>query len=249
MKQTVNKRPIENSAATAEASSTADVGSIMHGEDAFSLISPLSDIAFNITTPTGKSIKCSSKFIGIHSNNLLLIEKPNISAQDFALYFQRGYSIRACALCKKGEGARVYFKSKIEYVVQAGENCIFLISLPTATQIAKGPRIEARLEVSLQGQLGPNKYECKISDISEHGCRLVTDRNINDYKVGCIIEICIISDDECTKNTILKGTIKNRRQSSRYWKYGLQFNEKSQMVSSLLLDKLSFDHSKQCFQL
>jgi len=249
MKQTVNKRPIENSASATETSSTADIDNIMHGEDAFSLLDPLNEIAFNITTPTGKQLNCRSKFIGIHSNNLLLLEKPHVSAQEFTLYFQRGYSIKACALSQKGEGARIYFKSKIAYVVQAGENSIILISLPTATQIAQGPRVEARLDVSLQGELGPNKYHCEIRDISEHGCQLVTDRNINDHNVGDLVAIKIIRDDEPAANPILSGTIKNKKLSNRYWKYGLQFNEKSQIVSSLLLDELSFDHAKQCFQL
>lgn len=246
MKQTVNKQSVENSA---ETSSTTEVGNIMHGEDAFSLVDPLNEIAFNITTPTGKHLKCRSKFIGIHSNNLLLIEKPHVSAQEFTLYFQRGYSVRACALSQKGEGARIYFKSKIEYVVQAGENSIILISLPTATQIAQGPRVEARLDVSLQGELGPNKYRCEIRDISEHGCQLVTDRMISDHNVGDLVTIKIIRDDEPAADPTLSGIIKNKTLSSRYWKYGVQFNEKSQVTSSLLLDKLSFDHARQCFQL
>ncbi|WP_167494631.1 MULTISPECIES: PilZ domain-containing protein [Vibrio] len=228
-----------------------DVGSIIYGEDAFLHVSPLSEFAFNVATPTGNTLRCRSKFMGIHSKNLLVLEKPDVSPQDFALFFQRGYPIKACAISQKGEGARIYFKSKIEYVVQAGPHCIVFISLPTATQVKQGLRSEARLEITLSGILAPDKqkYLCEVRDISESGCQVVTDRAVNEYNVGNVIELKILDSDESEESPILTGVIKNKKLSSQYWKYGVQFDEKCLDQSKEITEKLSFDLSEHRFVL
>ncbi|WP_295899178.1 PilZ domain-containing protein [uncultured Vibrio sp.] len=230
---------------------TSNSASVVYGEDAFNRVNPLSDVAFVISTPTGKSLKCRSKFIGIHPNSLLVLEKPKVSPQDFGVFFQRGYSIKACAIAEKGAGARVYFKSKIEYVVEAGPECLVLITLPKATQMAAGLRSDARLEISLEGLLDPegHKYLCQIRDISNTGCQVVTDRETNKYKLGNVIEIKIHDSDSPDKSAVVIGIVKNKKLSSQYWTYGIQFDEPSQEVASELLDKLSFDHEKHQFLL
>ncbi len=51
-------------------------GSVKYGEDVFSHVKPLSIVAFNITTPTGKVLKCRSQYVGLHSKHLIVIETP-----------------------------------------------------------------------------------------------------------------------------------------------------------------------------
>ncbi|WP_394246731.1 PilZ domain-containing protein [Vibrio profundi] len=228
-----------------------DAGSIVYGEDAFLHVSSLSEFAFNVSTPTGNTLLCRSKFTGIHSNNLLVLEKPDVTPQEFAVFFQRGYPIKACAISQKGEGARIYFKSKIEYVVQAGPHCIIFISLPKAAQVKQGLRSEARLEITLSGLIAPDKqkYLCEIRDISESGCQVVTDRAVNEYNVGNFIDLKILSSDDSEESPTLSGVIKNKKLSSQYWKYGVQFDEKSIDLARSLTEQLSFDLSEHRFVL
>ena len=129
-------------------------------------------------TPTGKTFKGKTKYVGLHSNNLMLLETPNASPKEMAVYFQRGFPIKACVISESGGGARIYFKSKVEYVLEAGDNSLFLISLPLATQVASGLRESARLELILGGVLAPksNKLSCQVRDISSHGCLVVLER-------------------------------------------------------------------------
>ena len=132
--------------------------SIQCGEDVFSDVKPLSEVAFFIMTPTGKIFKGKTKYVGLHSNNLMLLETPNASPKELAVFFQRGFPIKACAISESGGGARIYFKSKVEYVIDAGDNSLFLISLPMATQVASGLRESARLELALDGVLAPKSH-------------------------------------------------------------------------------------------
>lgn len=223
---------------------------VLNGEDALSRVCTLSDIAYNITTPTGKVLKCRSKFIGLHSNNLLLIECPSVSPQEFGQFFQRGYPVKACAISQKGEGARIYFKSKVEYVVQAGLNNIVVLSLPSATQMAYGLRSEARLDISLEGILDPNEknHLCEVRDISSSGCQIVVNRTVNEYKTNSIIELQILSDssENCA---VLQGVIKNKKRSLQYWKYGVLFDDSCIEATTQLLEALSFDEAQHRFLL
>lgn len=207
---------------------------VLNGEDAFAQVSSMSDMAYNITTPTGKTLRCRSKYIGMHSNNLLFIESPLVTPQEFAVFFQRGYPIKACAISQKGEGARIYFKSKIEYVVQAGMNSVVIVSLPSATQIDYKLRSEARLEISLEGILEPEerKFLCEIRDISAQGCQVVVNRNAREYKVGNPIELQILSDNMPT----VQGIVKNKKRSNQYWKYGVLFDESCRQSSKDLVE-------------
>ncbi|MCL9780175.1 flagellar brake protein [Vibrio sp. S4M6] len=214
---------------------------VVNGEDAFAQVNAMSDMAYNISTPTGKTLRCRSKYIGMHSNNLLFIESPVVTPQEFAVFFQRGFPIKACAISQKGEGARIYFKSKIEYVVQAGLNSIVIVSLPSATQVDYNLRSEARLEIALEGILEPEerKFLCEIRDISANGCQIVVSRTANEYKVGNHIELQILSDN----SPVVQGVIKNKKRSNQYWKYGVQFEETCQETSIELVEKLRFDQS------
>ena len=220
---------------------------VLSGEDAFIQVAPMSELAYNISTPAGKVLRCRSKYIGMHSNNLVLIESPVVTPQEFAVFFQRGFPIKACAISQKGEGARIYFKSKIEYVIQAGLNSIVIVSLPSATQVDYGLRSEARLEICLEGILDPTerKHLCEVRDISASGCQIVASRTAQEYKVGDAVELQILSDN----SPVVQGVIKNKKRSSQYWKYGLLFDDLSNETVAELLDKLRFDEAQHKFLL
>ncbi len=100
----------------------------MKGEDALALVSPLSDFAFYVAAPKQKPIKCRSKYVGMHSKNYVLFETPDITQEQFQLYFQKGNPIKCCALSQRGEGARIYFRSKLAFIMPiegSGKSIVF----------------------------------------------------------------------------------------------------------------------------
>ncbi|MCL9781796.1 PilZ domain-containing protein [Vibrio sp. S4M6] len=240
---------------TEQEKTSADQGpkenSVMKGEDALSLVSPLSDLAFYIATANQKPLKCRSKYVGMHSHNYVLFETPDITQEQFQLYFQKGNPIKACALSQKGEGARIYFKSQLEFIMPlegSGKSIVF-ITLPTEADAVFGLRAEARLEILIPGIINPeeDKHACVIRDFSASGCQVVIDLENKSYKLGDSIEIKL--DDEEENETVLHGTIKNKKRSNHYWKYGVQFKEESCETSCELLNRLSFDESLSRYQL
>ncbi|EEX94576.1 hypothetical protein VIOR3934_07924 [Vibrio orientalis CIP 102891 = ATCC 33934] len=233
---------------------TADQStSIRYGEDAFQDVLPLCEVACIVTTPTGRVLKCRTKYVGVHSNNVLLLEMPTVSAKEMSLFMQRGYSIKACVISSKGEGARVYFKSKIEYVLNGGDTELLLISMPKSTQVVVGLRASARLEISLDGVLSPNKhkYPCQIRDISQHGCLIVVDRAKTSYGVGSVIELTIEANtlDETSSQQFLKAIVKNVSKTSHYHKYGVQFDDDSLIHAGAVIEALQFCSLQQKFTL
>lgn len=227
--------------------------SIRYGEDAFQDVMPLCEVACIITTPTGKVLRCRTKYIGLHSNNILLMEMPDISAKEMSLFMQRGYAIKACVISSKGEGARVYFKSKIEYVLSGGDNELLLITLPKATQVVVGLRESARLEISLDGILAPDshKYLCQIRDISQQGCLIVVDRGKTNYSVGSVIELKVFSrgDGNDEDSEVLRAVVKNVNKTSHYRKYGVKFDDDSLEYVNNFIEALNFCSVQQKFTL
>ncbi|AIW16783.1 PilZ domain-containing protein [Vibrio tubiashii] len=228
-------------------------GSIHYGEDAFLNVMPLCEVACIVTTPTGKILKCRTKYIGLHSNNILLLEMPTVSPKEKSQFMQRGYLLKACVISSKGEGARVYFKSKIEYVLSGGENDLLLVTLPKATQVVVGLRESARLEISLDGILAPagSKYLCQIRDVSQQGCLIVVDRGKTNYRVGSLVELKIHSIDEESPavDEVLKAVVKNVSKTSHYVKYGVKFEDESLEYVSALIEGLNFCSMQQKFTL
>lgn len=226
---------------------------IRYGEDAFQDVMPLCEVACIITTPTGRVLKCRTKYIGLHSNNILLMEMPDISAKEMSLFMQRGYSIKACVISSKGEGARVYFKSKIEYVVSGGENNLLLITLPKATQVVVGLRESARLEIRLDGLLSPekHKYLCQIRDISQHGCLIVVDREKTNYNVGSVIKLKVFSGSDGAEDDseLLRAVVKNVSKTSHYRKYGVKFDDDCLEFVASFIEGLNFCSIQQKFTL
>ncbi|WP_049843305.1 PilZ domain-containing protein [Vibrio sp. VPAP30] len=227
--------------------------SIHYGEDAFHDVMPLCEVACIITTPTGKLLKCRTKYIGLHSNNVLLLEMPAISPKEKSQFMHRGYTIKACVISSKGEGARVYFKTNIEYVLSGGGNDLLLVTLPKATQVVVGLRESARLEIGLDGHLAPSKqnFPCQIRDISQHGCLIVIERGNSNYQVGSLVELKIIADDQ-EKDAIdetLQAVVKNVSKTSCYLKYGVKFEDTSLDYVSTLIENLNFCSIQQKFTL
>ncbi|RSD30289.1 PilZ domain-containing protein [Vibrio pectenicida] len=226
---------------------------IQLGEDVLSDVKPLSEVAFFIMTPTGKTFKGKTKYVGLHSNNLMLLETPNASPKEMAVYFQRGFPIKACVISESGGGARIYFKSKVEYVLEAGDNSLFLISLPLATQVASGLRESARLELILGGVLAPksNKLSCQVRDISSHGCLVVLERELAQHRVGDVISLRIedTGGEESVSSDVLGAVVRNIKTTGRYSKIGVQFEESSLEPVANLIDNLHFCRMSQKFTL
>jgi len=227
--------------------------SIRYGEDAFLEVMPLCEVACIVTTPTGKILKCKTKYVGLHSNNVLLLEMPTISPKEKSQFMQRGYSIKACVISSKGEGARVYFKTNIEYVLSGGSNDLLLVTLPKATQVVVGLRESARLEIGLKGILAPSdqQYPCQIRDISQHGCLIVIERGNSNYRVGSLIALKITAYDQ-EKDAIdetLQAVVKNVSKTGRYIKYGVKFEDESLDYVNALIEGLNFCSIQQKFTL
>jgi|GEM_PF-573202 len=262
MAEVVEKENLEDgeqqtSQQSVNASQDKEIGkfstSIRYGEDAFLNVMPLCEVACIITTPTGKLLKCRTKYIGLHSNNVLLLEMPTVSAKEKSQFMHRGYTIKACVISSKGEGARVYFKTNIEYVLSGGGNDLLLVTLPKATQVVVGLRESARLEIGLEGILAPSKqkFPCQIRDISQHGCLIVVERGNSNYRVGSLIELKIIADAQ-EKDAIdetLQAVVKNISKTSCYLKYGVKFEEKSLDYVATLIENLNFCSIQQKFTL
>ncbi len=223
---------------------------IRYGEDAFADITPLCEVACIITTPMKKVLKFRSRYIGMHSNNIILLESPKITPKEIAVFLQRGYAIQACVVSAKGEGARVYFKSKVEYVLNGGSTGLLLITLPKATQVVVGLRESARLELAIDAIIDPegHKYLGQIRDISQSGCLIVIDRSLSHYQVGNMIELTISTGDGSNSDP-LKAIVKNVSQSSQYKKYGVQFEEGSVEYVKSLIERLNFCQDQQKFSL
>ncbi|MBU2899049.1 PilZ domain-containing protein [Vibrio hepatarius] len=214
---------------------------------------PLCDVACIVSTPTGKVLKCRTKYIGLHSKSILLLEMPLVSPQEKSVFMRQGYPLKACVISSKGEGARVYFKTKIEYVLSGGDTDLLLVTLPSATQVVVGLRESARLEIDLDGVLEPSdkKYPCQIRDISHQGCLIVVERDNVSYRVGSLISlnICSSNKDVPIIDGTLQAIVKNIAQMGRYYKYGVKFEEESLESVDSLIEGLNFCALQQRFTL
>ncbi|KJY84494.1 hypothetical protein TW81_02905 [Vibrio galatheae] len=231
--------------ANKDVSSTDSSSAIHYGEDAFSNIMPLCEVACIVTTPTGKTLRCKTKYVGLHTNNVLLLELPNVSPKEKSQFMQRGYGIKACVISSKGEGARVYFKSKIEYVLSGGDSDLLLVGFPKATQVVVGLRESARLEVDLEGMISPNehRYPCQLRDISQQGCLLVVERGKSNYRMGSIFDFKVLSSDESNKPYTEKqfsAVVRNVTKTNHYVRYGVKFEEECLKSVSELIEGLQF---------
>lgn len=241
-----NNQPV--SPAADPSVSPAGESAILKGEDALSLVSSLNEIAFYVASTGRKPLKCRSKYIGLHSSNFVLFETPELSQEQFQLYFQKGAPVKACALSQRGEGARIYFRSQIEFIMpmEGTGKSIIAVGLPASADVVHGLRSEARLEISVAGILDPetHKHPCQIRDFSANGCQIFIDKKHTNYKLGDKIDIQFVDSPDGDESLILHGVVKNKKRSNQYWKYGVQFDDESREKATELMDKLSFDESQ-----
>ncbi|MCL9782477.1 PilZ domain-containing protein [Vibrio sp. S4M6] len=221
------------------------------GEYAMSLVSSSSEIAFYVAAANNETLRCRTKYIGVHSQNLLLLESPPISPDKFSQFIKKGHRVKACALSQRGEGAKIYFKSAIEHIMPLGKKSILFISLPKEAHIKYGIRAEARLEIALNGVVNPesNSSQCEIRDFSGRGCQMFIALDQEEYQKEDPVELQI-QDDSHTEDSIrLQGVIKNKKRSNQYWKYGVMISEESNEAAQDMLERLSFDQALHHFLL
>ncbi len=126
------------------------------GEIALSLVASLSDIACCIVSPKDESIRYRAKYIGMLSGNLILLEAININDDVINAFIKTEHYVKACALSPRGEGSKVFFRSRIRHIIPLGKRRILVLSLPKEAKVKHGIRSQARLDTVLRGIISPN---------------------------------------------------------------------------------------------
>ncbi|WP_354623334.1 flagellar brake protein [Psychromonas sp. MME2] len=93
------------------------VETTINSSDGIDMISHGSEFTINIMTPVGMKLMSKTKFIGYHSNNLILLEVPNISEDKKNAFFQEGFLMNVRAISQKGEGGIIQFRSQIMHIL------------------------------------------------------------------------------------------------------------------------------------
>ncbi|MCG6199985.1 PilZ domain-containing protein [Psychromonas antarctica] len=215
--------------------------STINSSDAIDMINHGSEFTINLTTPVGMKFMAKTKFIGYHSNNLILIEIPDTSDDKIDFYFQVGFWMNIRAISQKGEGAIIHFRSQIVHML-SGPIPMILISVPSMMRICQ-LRKEPRYEVSLtaSAMISSQKVECEIRDISKGGCRFITGTMVKHFDIGEKVTIEIITAQRTRlKQFPLTGTLCNLQSSLHYSKYGFKFDDEGQASAKKLLAYMKF---------
>ncbi|WED24800.1 flagellar brake protein [Vibrio sp. JC009] len=219
--------------------------STINSTDAIDMINHGSELTINITTPVGIKYMGKARFIGSHSDNLFLIEPPEISGEDYDYFFQEGFWINIKAISQRGEGAIVQFRSQIEHISHDPMKMV-MVKIPGMVkihQLRKEPRYDVNLEA--RAVVGSRKIECEIRDLSKGGCRFVTSSLANSFHVGDDISLEIITNNKSKVQLLpLQGHICNLQSSLHYAKYGIQFDDIGSANVKTLLSYLKFDGTK-----
>lgn len=219
--------------------------STVNSTDAIDMISHSSELTINITTPVGTKYMGKARFIGTHSDNLILIEPPVIAEDDFNYFFQEGFWINVRAISQKGEGAIINFRSQILHITDEPLQLV-MVSIPGMMKINQ-LRKEPRYDVNLRAKVftDKNKTECEIRDLSKGGCRFITSALNNNVHVGDKVALEVITHARSKVQLLpLEGTVCNLQSSTHYSKYGLMFDEIGQANVKALLSNLKFDGTK-----
>ncbi|QFT12037.1 flagellar brake protein [Vibrio sp. THAF190c] len=219
--------------------------STINSTDALAMIEHGSELTLNITTPVGSKFLATTKFIGTHSENCILIEVPEVSSDDLGFFFQEGFWMTVRAYSLRGEGALIHFRSQIHHNI--GEPFpLLILSTPSTMQVTQ-LRKETRYEVNLAGKININdqRTDCEIRDLSKSGCRFVTSPTSRNLQVAERVSI-EISPDNYNGPLLppLKGVICNLQKSTHYARYGVEFDEVGRANARNLLSKLKFDGTK-----
>ncbi|MCG3728800.1 PilZ domain-containing protein [Vibrio cincinnatiensis] len=226
-------------------SSSSKTVSTINSVDALAMVEHGSELTLSITTPVGTKFLCKTPFIGTHSNTYLLIEIPQISAEDLHYFFQEGFWIHIRAISPRGEGAMLYFRSQLLHILH-DPIALAMLSIPNTMQVTQ-LRKEPRYEVNLSGKVicEQGKSECEVRDLSKSGCRFLTAPLGRHLQMDDHVAIEIFADKRGSKFFApLMGRICNLQRSTHYARYGLEFNEQGRENAKNLLGKLKFNGTK-----
>ena len=217
----------------------------INGVNALEMLEHGTEMTINVVTPVGISCRYQTKFIGVHSGTLLLIEIPRISRDEYNLFFREGFWMTIRTIATRGEGATLTFKAQIENVVDS-PIAFCTVTSPRTMQLAP-LRAEARFDVNLTAKLyrDTQQVECEIRDLSREGCAFIVPLLSPSFKTGNKVSLeltCEISAD--TSLGLLQGTICNSQRTKQYTKYGLRFDEDNIVMAKSLLSRLQFNGSK-----
>lgn len=241
--------PLKTSAEYNQTLQASRTISTINSTDALAMVEHGSELTLNVTTPVGSKFLATTKFIGSHSNNCILIEIPNVSSDDLDFFFQEGFWLTVRAFSHRGEGALIHFRSQIQY--KTGEPFpLLVISTPSTMQITQ-LRKETRYEVNLSAKIifNDQRSDCEIRDLSKSGCRFVTSPTSRPIQISDTISL------ELTPRNYngpliapLKGMVCNLQKSTHYARYGVKFDDIGKLNAKSLLGKLKFDGTKLRFR-
>ncbi|WP_413283603.1 flagellar brake domain-containing protein [Vibrio sp. MA40-2] len=234
--------------------------STINSTDAIDMVAHGSELTINLTTPVGIKYMGKTNFIGSHSNNLILMEIPNISEEDQRYFFQEGFWMNVRAISQKGEGALIYFKTQIVHILKDPIPLV-MVSIPSTMkihQLRKEPRYDVSLKACVERanatttntgavntKTGQSKIECEVRDLSKGGCRFITSPLAKKYDVGEEVVINIMTSANSKVQLLpLHGKICNLQSSMHYAKYGLRFDSIGKSHVKSLLSLLKFDGVK-----
>jgi len=217
----------------------------INSTDALAMIEHGSELTLNVSTPVGTKFLATTKFIGTHSDNCILIEVPEISSDDLGFFFQEGFWMTARAYSLRGEGALIHFRSQIHHTV--GEPFpIIVLSTPSTMQVTQ-LRKETRYEVNLSSRVifDDQRMNCEIRDLSKSGCRFVTSPTSRTIQVADRVSIEITPENyNGPLIPPLRGIVCNLQRSTHYARYGVEFDDIGKANAKNLLSKLKFDGTK-----
>ena len=217
----------------------------INSTDALAMIEHGSELTLNVSTPVGNKFLATTKFIGTHSDNCILIEVPEISSDDLRFFFQEGFWMTARAYSLRGEGALIHFRSQIHHTV--GEPFpIIVLSTPSTMQVTQ-LRKETRYEVNLSSRVifDDQRMNCEIRDLSKSGCRFVTSPTSRPIQVTDRVSIEITPENyNGPLIPPLRGIVCNLQRSTHYARYGVEFDDIGKANAKNLLSKLKFDGTK-----
>ncbi|MEC7940347.1 MAG: flagellar brake protein [Pseudomonadota bacterium] len=237
------KKPLEHNQALQDPRNRT--GITINSTDALSMIEHGSELTLNVSTPVGTKFIATTKFIGTHSDNCILIEVPEVSSDDLRFFFQEGFWMTARAYSLRGEGALIHFRSQIHHTI--GEPFpIIVLSTPSTMQVTQ-LRKETRYEVNLSSRVifDDLRMNCEIRDLSKSGCRFVTSPTSRPIQVADRVSLEITPENyNGPLIPLLRGIVCNLQRSTHYARYGVEFDDIGKANAKNLLSKLKFDGTK-----
>lgn len=231
---TQNKAP----SALSDKKSIANINST----DALAMIEHGSDIILSVTTPVGTTFRCKTQFVGVNSDNLILVDMPNIDDNDLEFFFKEGFWATLRAISTRGEGANLTFKSQLQHILHSPISC-FTFSVPQSMKIStlrKEPRFETNLSAFETSQ--NKKINGQIRDISKQGCCFCIEPLNRSFLVGDRVTIMVqLPGGKPNKLPPLTGTVRNLKKNLHHYKYGIMFDNDGLTSAKEILSELKFN--------